>query len=500
MNWKIIFIQKGCEIQTHSFQTNLRGFKKTYKYILLIVCMSLTAYSQAFTPKNKKEIPLKIQIQKILKTQPRITKNIGLVVFDLHSKTYDFAHNEHKLFIPASLSKIVTASAVMSLLNPYHQFETLLTVETPIDKEGVLKDHLYLKGGGDPSFVSENLWILINNLTRSGLKKVEGNLIVDESLFNQRQPHEEWLKSDRSYSAPVSALSFNWNSVNVYIRPALQKGKSALVFIDPQNTYIEMTNKTRTKGRKNKIRVERASGSLGDNIEVSGNIPLNSKELVIYKNITKPALWAGYNAIEFLKQRNIVIEGQVLKGKTPSQNYVLSSNKGSFIFRIVQDMMKFSSNFLADMLTFHLALLQGYKKDLWNEGLKQIHQHIEKQGITDYIFVNPSGLSRKNKMKVADILKFLIQDYHSVYSFEKLASYPVPSSPGTLKKRFKNLENSAFIRAKTGWLSGIVGLAGYIKNKKGQMKAFVFIYNGHARKQMKAQEIFDQLAVSIIHH
>lgn len=457
--------------------------------------MGLTTYSQAVPKKSKNEVSLKTQIQKILKTHSRITKNMGLVVMDLHSGQYELDHNKNKLFIPASLSKIVTASTVMSSLNPYHQFETTFTADTPINNKGVLEGPLYLKGGGDPAFVSENLWILVNNLTRSGLKKVKGNLIVDDSLFEKTQPHKEWLKSDRSYSAPVSALSFNWNSVNVYIRPASIQGKPAQVFIDPKNTYIKMINKTRTQGKTNKIKVQRIAKSLGDIIKVQGSLPLHSKELVIYKNITKPAIWAGSNALEFLKQRNIVVEGQVIQGTAPSGSHTLSSNKGSFVFQIVQDMMKFSSNFLADTLTIHLALSQGYTKDLWNQGLKQIHQYMDKHKVRDYIFVNPSGLSRKNRMKPKDILEFLIQDYHSIYSFEKLTSYPVPNSPGTLKKRFQNLENSSVIRAKTGWLSGVVGLAGYIKNKKGNIKAFVFIYNGSAKRQMKAQEIFDQLAL-----
>lgn len=449
--------------------------------------MSFTAYSQRVLSKNT---PLNL-----LKNHPKIAKNMGLAVFDLQSGTYELVHNENKMFTPASLSKIITASAVMSFLNPYHQFETLFTSEKPVDKNGVLKDHLYLKGGGDPGFVSENLWILVNNLTRSGLKKVEGSLIVDDHLFRKAQPHRSWLKSDRSYSAPVSALSFNWNSVTVYVRPSLIKGSLAQVFIDPKNKYIQMINKGKTKGQKNKIKVKRKSNSEGDTIEVHGSIPLNSKELVIYKNITKPALWTGWNAMEFLKQRGIAVEGQVVKGQSPFGSYILSSNKGPFVFRIVQDMMKFSSNFLADMLTMHLALFQGHRKDLWDQGLRQIHQYMEKQGVKDYSFPSPSGLSRKNKLKPKDILKFLIQDYDSAYSFEKLTGYPVANSPGTLQKRFQNLEKSSFIRAKTGWLSGVVGLAGYIKTQKGNTKAFVFIYNGSAKKQMKAQEIFDQLAL-----
>ena len=474
--------------------------------------MSFKAYGQAGSQNTEK---ISLQIQKILKTQSRMAKNMGLVVFDLHSGQYDFTHNENKKFIPASLSKIITASAVMHLSNPYHQFETFFLSQTPVDQQGVLKGHLYLKGGGDPSFVSENLWILINHLRRSGLKKVKGDLIVDDHLFGKAQPHRSWLKSDRSYSAPVSSLSFNWNSVTVYIRPSLTTGGLAQVFIDPKNTYIKTINKARTQGTKKTIKVKRRSSSPGDIIEVHGRIPIDSKELVIYKNVTKPAFWAGLNAIEFLKQRGIIVEGQVLKGRTPPSSYTLSSHKGSFVFRMVQDMMKFSSNFLADMLTMHLALFQNHKKDLWNQGLKQIHKYMEKQGLSDYSFPSPSGLSRKNKLKPKDLLKFLIHDYSSVYSFEKLSSYPVPNSPGTLQKRFQNLENSthfqtqntsltqtasarAIIRAKTGWLLGVVGLAGYVQTQKGNTKAFVFIYNGSAKKQMKAQEIFDQLASLLI--
>ena len=483
----------NCHFQKriHLPQINLWSLKTGY--ILFLFCINFKAYGQGSPSENKEKEPL--QIQKILKTHSQMAKKMGLVVFDLHSGQYDLTHNENKKFIPASLSKIITAGAVMHFLNPYHQFETFFLSQTPIDKEGVLKGHLYLKGGGDPSFVSENLWILVNHLRRSGLKKVKGNLIVDDHLFETTQPHRSWLKSDRSYSAPVSALSFNWNSVTVYVRPSQIKGGLVQVFIDPKNTYIKTINKGRTQGQKNTIKVKRRPHSPGDIIEVHGRIPIDSKELVIYKNITQPAFWTGWNAIEFLKQRGIVVEGQVLKGRTPSSSSILSSHKGSFVFRLIQDMMKFSSNFLADMLTMHLALFQGHQKDLWSQGLKRIHQHIEKQGISDYVFLNPSGLSRKNKLKPKDILKFLIQDYHSAYSFEKLAGFPVPNSPGTLKKRFQNLKNSSFIRAKTGWLSGVVGLAGYIQTQKGKTKAFVFIYNGSAKKQMKAQEMFDQLAL-----
>ena len=200
-----------------------------------------------------------------------------------------------------------------------------------------------------------------------------------------------------------------------------------------------------------------------------------------------------YNAIEFLKQRGIHFEKEVVQlGRASSPFMVLAKHKGRTVFQLVQDMMKYSSNFIADMLTIQLSLLKGSKKGSLNQGMKYINQGIKKKGIKDYQFSSSSGLSRKNRLKPKDILTFLIQDFHSSKSFEKISSFAVPLGEGSLKERITDAKNPSFIRAKTGMLSGVMGLAGYVKNKKGKWRAFVFMYNGKDRYQ--AQHLFDELA------
>ena len=447
---------------------------------------------------------LRSQIQKKLQKNSKLLKYIGLAVSDISpsediqkENSFYFFHNEDKLFIPASLSKIVTASALFHYFKPSHQFETFFVSEKRPDEEGNLKSNLYIKGGGDPSFVSESLWNLVNNLKRSGLKNIEGDLILDDSLFKNFSKKE--FSSDRSYNSLISALSFNWNTVNVYIRPGRKLHHPAQIFIDPENGgYIQVKNQTRTKGRIRSVRVRRKPGPQGDIIQVTGSLPLNTKEYVVYKNVTRPTFWTGGNVQEFLKRRGIHIKGQMLKGESPSSAHILASYKGRNLFRLVQDMMKFSSNFLADMLAVQLSLLKGEKRGSLEKGVHWIRLYMEQNGIKDYTFESPSGLSRKNKLKAKGILRILLKDASSPYSYEKMTSYALAGEQGTLKGRFKNLKKNVVIRAKTGLLSGVLGISGYIRSSSGRLRAFVFIYNGRKGSlQNQAQKLFDDLAVLI---
>lgn len=439
---------------------------------------------------------LKNEIHRILKKSPIPLSNLTIVVSPVlpAEKELYFSHNADKLFIPASLSKIIVASAVLHYFNPFQQFETLFLSDRPIENRR-LKGSLYMKGGGDPSFVSESLWILVNHLHRLGLTSIEGDLILDDYLFKTQK--NQWVGDmSRSFNTPLSALSFNWNSVNIYIRPGIKLNDPARVVIDPKNSYIQLENKTKTKGVKKNIYISKLkSKSKKDRISIRGFIPLHGSEFVVYRNISYPIFWVGSHVIEFLSQRNIHFHGRIKRGRVPQSAQELAGYKGRNIFRLIQDMMKYSNNFIADVLTAHLSVKKSNRSV--DQGVKQIHKYLESSGIRNYVFVQPSGLSRKNKLKSQDILRVLSRDFSSLYSFEKVSSYPLGGGDGSLKNRFKNLKHPSMIRAKTGWLSGVVGLGGYVRNFKGQTRAFVFLYNGDAKNQLLAQKLIDQLAETL---
>lgn len=453
-------------------------------------------------PPRENSRKLAQEIQKIIKQYSIRQKQLGLAVSQVQPASLEFAVNADRLFTPASLSKIAASGAFLNYFHPFHQFQTSFLSDHSISPEGRLKGNLYLKGGGDPSFVSESMWNLVNRLVRTGVKQVEGFLVLDDSLFEKNtKPGRRWGALDRSYNAPISALSFNWNSMNIYVRPGLKQNQQAAVWLDPRNTYLQLKNKVQTKGLKTRIKIRKKQTSQGKElVKVQGQIPLYGKEFSAYRSISDPLLYTGYNAVEFLRQRNIFILKGLKKGKTPDSSQILALEKGRTVSQLLKDMMKFSSNFIADMLTMQLSIHQEGGRGNFRKGLKWIYQYLEEKGIKKYSFDQPSGLSKKNKLKPNHLLKLLINDFHSPYSHEKLSAYPLAGGDGTLKKRLSQLKHPFLIRAKTGRLSGVEGLAGYAEGKQGRTRAFVFIYNGSARKQDQARKLFDDLAAVLTRH
>ena len=114
-------------------------------------------------------------------------------------------------------------------------------------------------------------------------------------------------------------------------------------------------------------------------------------------------------------------------------------------------------------------------------------------------FVNPSGLSRKNSTKPSDLAFVLAENYKAFsYAPEYLAALPLAGEDGTLRSRFKNSNATGWVRAKTGHLKGVAGLAGYAGQKDGGVRAFAFIFNGPEEQGDLARRLFDALASQLV--
>ncbi len=434
-------------------------------------------------------------LQKALEQSSLPPRHLGLIVASPSQTLYQW--NADKSFIPASLIKIFTAGALLELLSPSLIFPTRF-LAVPKIQNGTLKGNLYLKGGGDPAFVSESLWNLVNNLTRTGLKTVTGHLIVDESLFDQEKKGPR-LKypSHSSYDAPVSALSFNWNTVNIYLRPG-KKGQPLRLNLDPSPLYFDsVKNKTLTVPRDGKtgLFVKRnTTKNERESLVIKGQMPLKAPETRLYKNISHPAIWTGWNAIAFLKQRGMEVQGQVKKGPTPPKARVLAEWESRPLTDQIRLMMKYSNNFMVEMLVKNLTVqLKGpTKTDHLKTGVQIIRQYLRETGIPEreYTLIQPSGLSRHNKIKPRHLMKFLKYWEDHPLQPEFAGAFPLANEDGTLKKYFDSPALKGRIRAKTGSLNGVTGLAGHLITQKGEKRFFVFIFNGPPRLSKKAEKLF----------
>jgi D-alanyl-D-alanine carboxypeptidase/D-alanyl-D-alanine-endopeptidase (penicillin-binding protein 4) len=416
-----------------------------------------------------------------------------------------YSQNADRLFIPASTSKLITLAAVLHELKPGFKFKTTLLASSPIS-DGALNGSLFLKGAGDPSFVSENMWFLVNELIRAGVTRIDGDIIVDDTRFDQVRWGDDRQEErvDRAYDAPLGAMSMNWNSVNVFVRPGTKAGEKARVFVDVASPYIKVRNETKTnlRGRGKSVTIERVAekGFNGDVLFVTGSIALEHEELTVYKNITQPDLWAGFNLIEFLRQRGIVVGGKVRAGHVPKDATILATAESKSLSFIVADMAKWSNNYVADMLVKNLAAESGEIPATIATGLERVLKYLDGVGIKrgDYQFVNAAGFTRKNKMtprQMGKVLETVRSDF--VIFPEYLQALPIGGVDGTLRNRMKGSRAEHWVRAKTGLLNGVASLSGYAGRGSGQIIAFSFFYNGGGALD-RVRNLFDQMSAHLV--
>lgn len=417
-----------------------------------------------------------------------------------------FELNERKQLIPASISKIATTATFLKSYPPGTQFRTQILLAQEPRGESYSGD-VYLRGGGDPSFVSENMWYLVNVFLRSGIKKINGNIIVDDSLFDEARFDEsrESVRVDRAYDAPVGAMSFNWNSINIFVRPIPGESRAQVV-LDPENNYVQLINRVKiVSGTNNSLIAERIDDKKNghDVIQVSGSLGSGNSapfhEVVVFKNITRPNIWSGENLRSFLQQRGIQVSGEVRSGLTPSNAILIAESASKPVENIVTDMNKFSNNFVAEMLCKHLGLLKAKPGTIAN-GVEVIRDYLRTLGLTDQDvkIINPSGLTRDNRASAFGIWRIL-QQMREDFSIqpESMISLPIAGVDGTLKKRMKGTAGERSVRGKTGYLDNVVSLAGYAGAKNKEVMTYAFIYNGSV-DEAKVREFFDAVLVSLV--
>jgi D-alanyl-D-alanine carboxypeptidase/D-alanyl-D-alanine-endopeptidase (penicillin-binding protein 4) len=322
------------------------------------------------------------RLKNVIKKHHFNEQTLGLYVEDEGKEIFNV--NANRLMVPASLTKIVTGAAVLNAFPLNKKFETKLLAKAPI-VQGALKGDLCLKGGGDPSFVSEKMWYLVNEVKRTGLTNIEGDISVDATRFDEElfDSGRESVRVDRAFDAPISAASFNWNSTNIFIRPGAAVGASARVFLDPENEYLELENKTKTVAKSGIKTLEASRVKAGDHdkIIVSGSISDNAPEAVIYKSISNPNLWIGMHLKEFLKQRGITLKGKVKVAACENGANAIAISPSKNLNEILSDMLKFSNNFVAEMLAKNLAAENSASPAKMKDGIEEIKKYMDIVGV-----------------------------------------------------------------------------------------------------------------------
>jgi D-alanyl-D-alanine carboxypeptidase/D-alanyl-D-alanine-endopeptidase (penicillin-binding protein 4) len=465
----------------------MKSLISNYKFLVLLTFVILNfcpVQAKMTKPKTSAAPP---DLKEILNKYKISPADISLQI--LKDDKVILSHDSEAKKIPASVSKLLTSYAILKRLPPGHRFYTRLYFDGK---------NIYLKGGGDPSFVSENMWFLVNEMSRGSLKSIRGDIIVDDSLFDdiRYDQSREPTRVDRAYDAPVGAMSFNWNSVNVFVSPT-EISKKARVIVDPQSGYFDLINNATTVSYNPKSELSVNVSNSQRIITVSGEVKETAVEKAIFKNVETPDIWAGVNLKFFLAQRGISVGGVVRNGITPANSELIASYESKSLAHILGDMNKFSNNFVAEMLTKSLAVEEGKRASL-KRGVEIIREELKKIDLDErrVVIANPSGLTRDNSFSAASLNKVLIEIKNDFSIFPTFVdSLPIAGIDGTLKRRLKGTEAEGWIRAKTGYLTDVVSLSGYAGRRDGQLLTFTFLYNG-PRDEGIVREAFDQILLS----
>ncbi|MBS1958748.1 MAG: D-alanyl-D-alanine carboxypeptidase/D-alanyl-D-alanine-endopeptidase [Bdellovibrionales bacterium] len=383
--------------------------------------------------------------------------------------------SEDKPLNPASSIKLFTAYAALKRLGINFQFKTEFYVGDD--------QSLCVKGDGDPSFVMEDLYLVVEALKRKGLEKYNGKIVVDASAFDDEFYPEDRSDQDseRAYNAPISGLNFNYNTITAFVYPT-KKGQRARVALDFPFSFVEIKNKVTTGGGTDVTWDKKGDGPR-EIVNLDGKISENAEDWKKPFRVRDPA--TGF-ADAFAK---MLAQGGILASAKPEFSKKSCSGKPFYVYQskplsfVVQLMDKYSNNFIADSLVKKLDQVVNKHPGTAAGGLHFIRDELQKVGINldakGRKMVSGSGLTGGNAVAANDFNSLLkVINREKVLLPEIFASLPIAGLDGTLKRKYGNSEVKERLRGKTGTLSGVQSLVGIYPNKEGEWLAISIIVNG----------------------
>jgi serine-type D-Ala-D-Ala carboxypeptidase/endopeptidase (penicillin-binding protein 4) len=421
--------------------------------------------------------------QAVVKQQLVPDEAVTVVVRDAASGESLIEMNPKTPRIPASVMKIVPTFAALDILGPAYTWKTRAYADGPIAR-GVLKGNLYLQGGGDPEMSIERWWRFVSDLRQSGLRTIEGDIVIDDTLFApiEEKPGDFDGRPYRTYNVLPNALLVNLQSSEIIVRPS-DDGLAIDVVVDPFPANLKVENlirpvNARCSGRNRNFSISHPSGE-PLKLVVSGTVSLNCRPLTLRQVIMGPTEFAYGTFRQLWEQQGGVIKGGMRRAPTPTDAEQLLSQDSLTLAEIIRVTNKFSSNARARALVLTLAAESGTVPATAAAGEGVIVDWLRSRSLDfpELVIDNGSGLSRDARISGGSLATVLQTAWKSRFAPEFLATLPLGGLDGTLRKRFGRLKDPSRVRMKTGTLNGASSIAGYVTGESGRTYVVVIMVN-----------------------
>jgi D-alanyl-D-alanine carboxypeptidase/D-alanyl-D-alanine-endopeptidase (penicillin-binding protein 4) len=492
----------------------LSYYRPLFVFVLLLTVPSLaqTAAQVSPTPTANGSAPVTKQTLQFLTSRiaeklsrPEVRRGqVGVKIVSMNSGKVVFQQNAEKYFMPASNMKNFTVATAIEKLTPDFKFVTSVYAVAEPDGNGTVKG-LRIFGRGDVSISDtfnegdkfKGLDRLADAIIAAGVKRVDGDIIGDETYFTGNPVSGSWEWDDLQfyYGAEVSALPLNDNAQSVSVTPG-PVGYPCTVKFNPFNPLVRITNLciTTAAGTPRTL----AIGKKVDRniVEITGNLPAGNAGFSGHVSFSRPAeLFVAY-----LKQRlevkGVVVSGQSRAVNTKTlvpgeMNLEIAKIESVPLSVIAARTMKPSQNMYTETLLWTLGEYRRARsttadgrtntQDSGELGIAEVKAFLQSIGIPEdgIIQHDGSGLSRHNLITPeAAVQLYTYMGKQSRFSQAWRDSLTVGGVDGTLSNRFKGTKAAANVRGKTGTIDQVSALSGYVTTASGEQLVFSIVVNG----------------------
>ncbi len=428
---------------------------------------------------------------------PRLTGcHVGLAVYSLDRRQWLCEIDADRRFVPASNVKLVTAATALQTFGASYRAHTDVRF-AGTRQGGYWKGNLTLVGGGDPLLTTRDLDAIVLGLKAAGMTRFEGTVAADESRFDGIRKGPGWMWDDAGTDdgPPISALTLNLAHLGLAIGPSAA-GQPLQVRPDPFTAYGAVENRSRCAADGDAVDAICRPVNGKDVILVSGTLAPGSAPQRLTVTITDPPLYAATQFAEAIGRSGI--PSRISVGAPAPGGTVVASRDAVTLADAVRALQKESVNLIAEVLLKQVGAKQGLPGTS-AKGIVAEQQFLSTVGLAPetYRLVDGSGLSRYNLLSPRQLTRLLAYMDAQPTAGAYRAALPVAAVDGTLATRFQGLKDSRRLIAKTGTLSGVVALSGYVTTAGRERLAFSMLINGGVGATAPLRQVQDEVLTAV---
>lgn len=484
------------------------SFHRIAGLVSLFGLLMTGAHAQPAAIDSTQRARLAATVTDTIEAKPFVGAWWGIQVMNLETGTVLYRRNATRSFVPASNVKLLTTAAALDRLGPEYRYETGLYGDGPV-RNGTLKGNLIVVGSGDPTLggyhqrrdPTQTFRRWADSLRSKGIHRIEGDIVGIDDPFSDEPmgPSWNWDWVPYSFAAEPNGLVFNGNTIDLAVA-GRHPGSSAWVTWEPlQTDFVQVQNRAHTVSLDSSTggSVERPLGT--NRIQVETEIHPNETDTMAV-SITNPTRYFAHALRDVLLEQGLSVQGEPKDADALSVKPDVDGDsvrrvatyRSPPLRQIVRTMNRHSHNLYAEQLLRTMAVVNA--PDTTAEDLEEgsaalgvlaLRSSLAKTGVdTSRVFLQGgSGLSRKNLASPRAFVRLLEHVWTEADTTSRSAFYdslPTGGKEGTLEYRFDDdAPARGRVQAKTGTLTGVSALSGYVKTKGGVPLAFSILCNHH---------------------